>query len=67
MIKVKVLYPDGEFKIYFESIRSIENTSGPHAEAISAEGPSFNKIAPEIQITKVMIKPIMHWQLFSAR
>lgn len=67
MMKVNVLYPEGVCKIHIESIESIGNSTGPHAEVISANRPNFNKIAPEIQITEVMIKPHMQWQLFSAR
>lgn len=41
--------------MYFESMESFQNSFGPNAEAIMADGPNYTNVEPVVQISEVLI------------
>jgi uncharacterized protein (TIGR02118 family) len=41
--------------MYFESMESFQNSFGPNAEAIMADGPNYTNSEPVVQISEVLI------------
>jgi uncharacterized protein (TIGR02118 family) len=41
--------------LYFESMESFQNTFGPNAEAIMADGPNYTNAEPTVQISEVIM------------
>jgi uncharacterized protein (TIGR02118 family) len=41
--------------LYFESMKSFQNTFGPNAEAIMADVPNYTNAEPTVQISEVIM------------